>query len=216
VHACTEPFLFFNDLHEFLVHACTEGGRVKENLNLDRLLGRREAFSVVAGRCTAAEAAQLREIRDKKLYLERAADWAEFCAQDLHMSKDSANRMIRNLEEFGPTYFVLAQLTQVSPTTYRAIAPSIHDEKLHHNGEAIALIPENAEKVAAAVAELRKTVTVKAPPPDEDVATMVARECSELAGKIELTMPIMRYREQLRAAVYELRDRINRIEVLMR
>jgi hypothetical protein len=49
------------------------------------------------------------------LYLGRAADWAEFCVQDLHMSKDSANRMIRNLEEFGSTYFILAQITQVSP-----------------------------------------------------------------------------------------------------
>jgi hypothetical protein len=187
-----------------------------DNFEVGRLLGRREALSSIAGRCTAAEAAQLREIRDRKLYLGRAADWPEFCVRDLHMSKDSANRMIRNLEEFGPNYFVLAQLTQVSPTTYRAIAPSIHDEKLHHNGEAIALIPENAEKVAAAVADLRKTVTVKAAPPAEDVATMIARECSELAGKIELTMPIMRYREQLRAAVYELRDRINRIELMIR
>ena len=129
---------------------------MSDNFDIGRLLGRREAFSVVAGRCTAAEAAQMREIREKKLYLGRADDWSEFCVQDLHMSKDSANRMIRNLEEFGPNYFVLAQITQVSPTTYRAIAPSIHDEALHHDGEAIALIPENAEKVAAAVAEMRR------------------------------------------------------------
>jgi hypothetical protein len=88
-----------------------------DNFDLGRLLGRREAFSSLAGRCTAAEAAQLREIRERKLYLGRATDWPEFCAQELHMSKDSANRLIRNLEEFGPSYFVLAQLTQVSPTT---------------------------------------------------------------------------------------------------
>jgi hypothetical protein len=214
--AAPGPFLFFNDLQQIGCSVHQKEETMIDNFDVGRLLGRREALSAIAGRCTAAEAAQLREIRDRKLYLGRAADWAEFCVRDLHMSKDSANRLIRNLEEFGPNYFVLAQLTQVSPTTYRAIAPSIHDEKLHHNGEAIALIPENADKVAAAVADLRKTVTVKAPPPDEDVATMVARECNELAGKIELTMPIMRYREQLRAAVYELRDRINRIEVLMR
>lgn len=187
-----------------------------DNFDIGRLLGRREALSAVAGRCTAAEAAQLREIRERKLYLGRAADWAEFCAQDLHMSKDSANRMIRNLEEFGPNYFVIAQLTQVSPATYRAIAPSVHDEALHHNGEAIALIPENAEKVAAAVADFRKTVTVKPARPTEDVATMIERECSELAGKLEMTMPIMKHREQLRAAVYGLRDRINRIEQMIR
>jgi hypothetical protein len=59
-------------------------------------------------------------------------------------------------------------------------------------------------------------VTVKAAAPAEDVATTLEMECSELAGKLEMTMPIIRHREQFRAAVYRLRDRINRIELMIR
>jgi hypothetical protein len=189
-----------------------------DNFDIGRLLGRREAFSVVAGRCTAAEAEQMRQIREKKLYLGRAPDWSSFCVNDLHMSKDTANRMIRCLEEFGPNYFVLAQLTQVSPTTYRSIAPSIRDEALHHNGEAIALIPENAEKVAAAVADLRKAVVVnsKEEPTPEDPLPALEKECVELAAKIEQLVPrIQCHREYFRAAVCGLRDRLNRVELMI-
>src|SRR5215471_19144709 len=130
-----------------------------------RLLGRREAFSVVAGRCSAADAETLRNIRDNKLYLALSPDWDEFCVKYLHMSRAAANRIIQLLIEFGPRYYEVAQLTRISAETYRSIAPSIQDGALHANGEAIALIPENAEKVSAAVAELWKSAEKPAPKP---------------------------------------------------
>src|SRR5689334_11997764 len=133
-----------------------------------RLLGRREAFAMVAARCSAAEAADLKELRDSKAYLEVSGDWKEFVPKYLKMSYDSANRIIRNLEEFGPAYFDVAQFTRISPQVFRAIAPSIREQTLHHNGQAIALIPENAEKVVAAVNEIRDrtpVTTKKQPPP---------------------------------------------------
>ena len=71
-------------------------------------------------------------------------------------SKAQANRVIRYLEEFGPDYFELAQLTRVTPEQYRAIAPSVREKSIHVQGEAIALIPENSDRIAAAVAELRQ------------------------------------------------------------
>src|SRR5436305_15100138 len=109
-----------------------------DDLTLGRLLGRREAFNIVAARCSAADAALMREMREKKLYLNHAKDWSEFCAQHLHISRESADRVIRHLDEFGPTYFDLAQLVRISAATYRAIAPAIQDQALHHNGETIA------------------------------------------------------------------------------
>ena len=144
---------------------------MNEHVNLARLLGRREAFSMVAARCSAADARILRQVRDEKLYLAVAQDWDEFCSVHLHMSRPSANRVIGWLNEFGPQYFEIAQLTRISPETYRAIAPSIQDGALHTDGEAIALIPENAEKISAAVAELRKPAP-KPPAPSDPLAAL--------------------------------------------
>ena len=124
--------------------------------DLGEMLGRRQAYGAVAGRCSAADAECMRRIRDQKLYLHRAPAWDEFCPKYLGMSRAHANRIIRALEEFGPVYFEVAQLTRITPEQFRAIAPAVRDRNIHLHGEAIALIPENSDKVAAAVAELRR------------------------------------------------------------
>jgi hypothetical protein len=126
------------------------------DFELGQMLGSRKAFASVAGRCSAAEAECMRRIRDRKLYLPRAADWDEFCGKFLGVSRTQANRLIRYLEEFGPGYFELAQLTHISPAQYRAIAPAVRENNIHVSGEAIALLPENSERIAAAIAELRR------------------------------------------------------------
>jgi hypothetical protein len=79
------------------------------------------------------------------------------------MSATQVDEMIRRLDEFGPAYFELAQLTRISAQTYRAIEPSIQDGALHHNGEVIELDPENSNRLAAAVAELRNSLPPKPP-----------------------------------------------------
>jgi hypothetical protein len=124
----------------------------KPDANLDRWLGRREAFGLIAGRCSAAEVESLR-IHDEKLYRGRARTWEEFCSQ-IGVSRRNVERSIRDLEEFGPTFFHLAQLTHLKPEEYRAIAAHITEEGVHLEGEVIALLPENTDKVTAAVATL--------------------------------------------------------------
>ena len=126
------------------------------DFDLGTWLGRRQAFSMIAGRASAADAECLRRIREQKLYRSRTAKWPEFCVRYVGASKTNVDRMIRQLEEFGPPFFQLAQLTRISPETYRAIAPQVGQEGLRFEGEAIALVPENAEKVSAAVAEMRR------------------------------------------------------------
>ena len=128
----------------------------RDALEFGKMIGRRQTFSLVAGKCTAADAECLKKIRDQKLYLGYAKSWEECCTQHIGMSRVNAERMIARLEEFGPAYFEVAQLTRVSPEAFRAMAPSIRDRTLHHNGEAIALIPENAARVALVVATHRK------------------------------------------------------------
>lgn len=144
-----------------------------QDFDLGRWLGRREAFGSIAGRCTAAEIQCLKQIRDNKLYQGRTASWRDFCRQYLGASRTHINRLIGHLEEFGPVYFQLSQVARVSPETFRAIAPAISDEGVRCGGEVIALLPENSQKVAAAIAELRRQA---APPAGIEVPALQALE----------------------------------------
>jgi hypothetical protein len=129
-------------------------------------MGRRETFAMVAGRCSAAEAEHLRELRNGKQYKTVASTWDDFCTRYLHISKASADRIIRLLDRFGPRFFELSNLTRISSEAYTSVAPSMFEEGLRWNGEAIPLLPENAEKLTAAVAEICKTaLPVPDPPP---------------------------------------------------
>jgi len=151
---------------------------------LGMMLGTRKAFAAVAGRCSAADAECLRRICDQKLYLSRAASWEEFCPEYLGLSNRHANRIIRNLEEFGPDYFELAQLTRITPGQFRAIAPAIREKNIHVDGQAIALIPENSERVAAAVSELRRAAAPPAASMDERLSVL-SRQVDRLLAEFE-------------------------------
>jgi hypothetical protein len=154
---------------------------------LGSLVGRHEALGLIASRCSAADAATLRRIRDQELWRSQAATWNEFCETRLRMSRSNANRLIRLLEEFGDPYFTISQATCITPQTYRAIAPAIRDNALHVGGEAIALTEENAPRIAAAVDALRKTIAVKAieaPQAPQDPLEVLDRHCTDLMGEI--------------------------------
>ena len=62
--------------------------------------------------------------------------------------------VIQQLEEFGPQFFLLSQLTRVPPAAYRAIAPHVTVEGVYFDGELIPFTMENSRKVTDAVAEL--------------------------------------------------------------
>jgi len=135
------------------------------DFDLGKWLGRRQAFGLIAGRCSASEAECIRRIRNHRLYKTRAIQWGDFCESELGMSKTSADRIIRLLEEFGPAYFDVAQLTRITPDQYRAIAPSITEDGVCLNGETIAITPENSERVANAVNSLCLALIPETPPP---------------------------------------------------
>ncbi len=134
-----------------------------ELLDLGAALGQSHAFGLVAGRCSAAQAQTLRQLREEKKYKRCAEDWREFCSQYLNISGAQADKIIALLDKFGPGYFELAQLTRISPQTYEIVAPAVKDGALHFEGEAIQLDSENARKVAAAVAQLRRQAAAKPP-----------------------------------------------------
>jgi hypothetical protein len=127
-------------------------------LDLGGVLGQNHAFGLIAGRCSAAQAAGLHRLREQKLYKRCAPTWEDFCRQFLNVSRAEADKTIRLWQEFGHGYFAVAQWTRISPETYRAIQPSIHDGKLYFNDEAIDLNADNTRKLAAAVAALRSNL----------------------------------------------------------
>ena len=184
-------------------------------VELGKLIGRREAFGLIAGRCSAADAECLRQLRHDKKYKDLAASWEDFCARYLGMSSRNADRTIRLLEELGPGYFEMSQLTRIAPEEFRAIAPALRDRSLHVNGEAIALIPENTEKIAAAVKELRKA-------PDAPAASerlrRLERRCDEVAaefGGLSKARPQGIDQEMLVAVFLKLSGKLARMKLEM-
>jgi hypothetical protein len=165
---------------------------------LFRWLGRRDAFSLMAGRCSAADAECIKRLRDTKLYLKRAKDWEQFCDKFLHMSKSKANFLLRLLDEFGPAYFYIAQVTRIGVKEYRAcIAPAVSERRLECGGEAIEIVPENSERIAQAVATLQAKATACEAPaeaePEKPIADQVAAHIERVRGELE-ELRHLRYR----------------------
>ena len=125
-------------------------------LDLGLLVGQNQTFGLLSGRCSAAFAATLQRLRQEEKYKVLTPRWRDFCAQYLRISGAEADRVIQCWEEFGAAYFDLAQLVRISPKTYRQIAPAIREGALLVEGEPIGLNVENARKLAAAVADLRR------------------------------------------------------------
>ncbi|MGD0000497.1 MAG: hypothetical protein ABSE21_10390 [Bryobacteraceae bacterium] len=128
----------------------------EKGVNLGTWLGRREAFAQVAGRCSAADAACIRKMREERQYRELGMNWEQFCKRKLGISKRGADLIIAQLNEFGPAYFLLAQVAKVTPEEYRRISGSVRGQALLHAGEEIPIEAENAGRLAVAIDELRR------------------------------------------------------------
>src|SRR5262249_14256959 len=150
----------------------------EEKLDLVQWIGRKQAFSLIAAKTTAAEVECLRRIRDGEMFRAVALDWSEFCQKYVGVSSSYANRLIRQLEEFGPNYFDLSRIMRISPESYRQIAGSVSDGSIALGGERIAITPENTGKIAEAVKTLREQQPVADPkekPPKLGVAALRKR-----------------------------------------
>ncbi len=132
-------------------------------VDLGMWLGRRQAFALVAGRCSTADAECIRDIRREKRYRALQMTWDQFCVERLGIARATADRIVRQLEEFGPEFFTLAQLTRVTPEDYRRLKVAVRGHALLHAGEEIPIEAENGPRLAAAIEELRRNA--KAEPP---------------------------------------------------
>jgi hypothetical protein len=128
---------------------------------LGEWLGRKQTFGLIAAKAAAADIECLRHIREKKLFRAKGVDWAEFCQEYAGVTRSYADRLIRQLEEFGPNYFHLSQIVRISPADYRKISPAVTDEGIAFGDETIVISPENSQKVVEAVNELRAAIPAK-------------------------------------------------------
>ena len=152
-----------------------------DEVNLGRWLGRREAFGLIAGRCSAAAAESLRHIRDEKLYRGVSRNWDEFCSAYVGVSRRNVERNIRLLEEFGPAFFHVSQIAHIGPEEYRAIAEHMSNEGIRLDGAVVPLLPENSVDVAAAVSQLLRRAQLEPAETEDPSFEPVLRRCQAAA-----------------------------------
>ena len=172
--------------------------------DLGTWLGRRQAFSMVAGRCSAADAQCLHDIREKKQYRALGMNWETFCKEHAGISRAQADKVIRQLEEFSSTYFLLASVTGITPAEYRSISGAVSEQGLLHAGETISIVPENAPRLTAAIHDLRKR--------DEGPAVKSCQPSFEKAER--LMKQILQELERLQAVSLTIKDKLRLQSVL--
>ena len=133
-----------------------EKSTIDEAFDIGTWVGRRQAFALIARRCSAADAEILFEIREKKLFRTIEQTWEDFCARRLGMTRGYVDRVIRQFQQLGPNLYKLSCFTNIKPAEYSLIAGALTGEGLSYVGEVIALEPENAPQLAEAVEALRR------------------------------------------------------------
>ena len=134
-------------------------------LDLGTWVGRKQAFSLVAGKCSAADAECLRKMKECKGYVTLGMTWDQFCREHLGVSRQTAERVIRYLDEFGPAYFELTALLRIAPEDYREIAACIDRNGVSCGGEVIPFKAQDTRRLAEAVDKLLETSRSRRPEP---------------------------------------------------
>jgi hypothetical protein len=151
------------------------------SFELGKVAGQSIAFGTIAGRCSAAQAAAIRQARHEKLHASLGLTWREFCPRHLKMSGAQADVFIGLLEEFGPDYFEHTQSVRISAGAYRLVAPFIKDKALQVDGEVLELNSANVQKVAQSVRDSQKALM----PPAEAEAAVLAPAPAPAPGPLE-------------------------------
>jgi len=119
-------------------------------------LGREQAFALIANKCTAAQAAAIKELKESRAHEPLGLTWEKFCDEHLGFSRSYADELIRRLDELGENYFRLSQLARISPETYQQISGRVTSDAIELSGEPVPLTPANAPRIRAAIQQLRQ------------------------------------------------------------
>ena len=161
-------------------HAPADGA----SLEIGKVLGQSIAFGAIAGRCSAAQAAAIRQARNEKVHFGFGLTWRQFCPRHFKMSGAQADLFIRLLEEFGPEYFEHTQSVRISADTYRLVASFIVDGALLVEGEVLELNSVNVQNVARTVRQSRLALL----PPAEASQVSVSDRLEALNLRVQETV----------------------------
>jgi hypothetical protein len=153
--------------------------------DLGTWLGRKQAFGLMAGKCSAADAECLRNIREQKLYRSLHLNWDQFCHERIGISRPVVDKIIHQLEEFGPAFFQLAGVLRITAEEYRLIAASVSEEGVLCDGERIPITVENSPRLTRAVDSLRSRAALPAP---ETAAPDTARAIARVEKQLRSTL----------------------------
>jgi len=132
--------------------------------DLGALIGRGQAFGLIANRAVAAQVETLKQIHDSRSFETLGLSWDDFCERHAGISGSHAYRLLQRLDEFGVSYFKLAQIARISPELYRAIAPAVSDDGIEIDGEVVAIVPENGLRIRQAVRRLQEQLAIARKP----------------------------------------------------
>jgi hypothetical protein len=198
-----------------------EQNNTEDVFDLGAWLGRKQAFTLIAGRCSAATVVCLRKIREGKRYRALGLTWEQFCRQRAGVSRAFADKVIQQLEHLGPAYFELSSVTRITPDQFRQIADAVTEEGLSYAGEPIEIIPENAPMLAQAIEILTAAHTADEflpEPPDRTLARAEHSLRSALADleRLAATRLDTIDQEKLSTTLSAARDTLDRISLSVR
>ena len=153
----------------------------EKQFDLGSWTGLQKAFAAVAGSCSAARAQCLKQVRDSKMLDDLGLTWDEFCTDHAGISRGHADHLIQQYNQFGDAYFHLSEIARVSSKTFEQIAGHVVSDNgadaLEIDGQKLALVPENAAKIRAAIQSLRNQVRRPPAParPSADVIELRVR-----------------------------------------
>lgn len=127
-----------------------------ELVELGRLVGGAQVSGYLARQCSFAEAQMLKKLKDSGAY-KQFGDWETFCPQRLGISRNTADRIIKNLEAFGEEFFAVAQFTRLSPETYAQL--QITDGNLVIGNEEVPIVKANEGVIKAHIIQMQQQLT---------------------------------------------------------
>ena len=154
----------------------------QKHLDLGSWVGLQKAFANVSSGCSAARAQCLKQVRDSHMLDDLGFTWEEFCTLHAGISRRQADNLIHHYERFGDAYFRLTEIAPVSPKTFQQIAAQVTPDTIDIDGQPLALTPENAPRIRAAIQSLRRQLQH----PSNDQPTDPSNDPRPPANVIEL------------------------------
>jgi hypothetical protein len=120
----------------------------------------------MASKLSVADASCLKYLRESKQYKSADMTWDDFCTRHIGISKNRADRIISQLDEFGAAYFALSEIVHIPAEAFREIASAVSEHSIEYNGQTIPIKKENGRKIAEIIRALREEARSQMPATD--------------------------------------------------